>query len=282
MSDSYSLKDRLILFGTIIIMSLTVFNRNTEAGEETTKISTMLSEEDVRENGQGLSDGKLAIYEACVYAMKESPDSYVMLDLPAAKDDLGEAYKAFEYDYPEADIRAENVVIAVNKDDNIIGIKPSIIEYPDKDYDFEFPGLTSDTALGIFKFVKQQCFYTKDPEAFPGVVNSAYALYLKDGEMVCEGYAKLYKILLDKAGIPNRIVVSENMGHAWNIVWLEEEGRWVECDPTWDDSWAEKVWTYDQYGEDRPVFLFGLTTEEMEERHGFKRYDYCDNIPVAE
>ncbi len=286
MSITDSFKDKLILFAAIILMSATVFSGNTRAVNEkerlkkSTETVTGLSEEDIRENGKGLSGGTLAIYEACVYSLMEAPDTYVLLDENAAKEDVSTAYKAFEYDYPEVDIRADGVYAAMENGE-VVGISPSIVRYENPDYyNFEFPGLTDTSALGIFKFVKSQCFYSKDPDALNGLCNSAYSYYFTDGEMVCEGYAKFYKILLDKAGIPNRILIGGN--HAWNIVWLEDEGRWVECDPTWDDSWAEKVWTYDQYGEERPVFLFGLTTEEMTETHGFAREDYCNNLPIAE
>ncbi len=64
------------------------------------------------------------------------------------------------------------------------------------------------------------------------------ALY--EREVVCEGYAKAYKYLLDKIGIENIIVVGYGINstgnkeeHAWNYVKLK--GNWYAVDVTWDD-----------------------------------------------
>lgn len=62
----------------------------------------------------------------------------------------------------------------------------------------------------------------------------------EENEVVCEGYAKAFKYLLDKIGIENIIVVgygSNSAGntedHAWNYVKLNE--KWYAIDVTWDD-----------------------------------------------
>lgn len=59
-------------------------------------------------------------------------------------------------------------------------------------------------------------------------------------QVVCEGYAKAYKYLLDKIGIENIIVVGYGTNskgntedHAWNYVKLT--GKWYAVDVTWDD-----------------------------------------------
>ncbi len=57
---------------------------------------------------------------------------------------------------------------------------------------------------------------------------------------VCDGYARAYKILMDKAGIPTDYVSGPNItndklsGHAWNLVNLD--GTWYHVDVTWDDD----------------------------------------------
>ena len=63
---------------------------------------------------------------------------------------------------------------------------------------------------------------------------------LIEREVVCEGYAKAYKYLLDGLGIPNVIAVGtgtnssgQTEAHAWNYV--EIEGSWYAVDVTWDD-----------------------------------------------
>ena len=88
--------------------------------------------------------------------------------------------------------------------------------------------------------------------------NTDYAQYLLDGNpignehgfnidgvflrgsAVCEGYSKAFKLLLDKAGIPNVIVFGEakDEKHSWNYVKLE--GQWYLVDVTWNDPAGEE------------------------------------------
>ena len=64
--------------------------------------------------------------------------------------------------------------------------------------------------------------------------------FLDGRGVVCEGYARMYQLLLNAAGIQN-ILVTGNAGspgymdaHAWNLLKLED-GGWYWCDLTWDD-----------------------------------------------
>lgn len=54
---------------------------------------------------------------------------------------------------------------------------------------------------------------------------------------VCEGYAKAFQALLNAKGISNVYVTgrSNNQGHAWNLVQLDN-GGWYWYDLTWDDQ----------------------------------------------
>lgn len=59
---------------------------------------------------------------------------------------------------------------------------------------------------------------------------------LVGGSAVCDGYTEAYMDLMNRAGVPCVIVVSEEMGdvgHAWNLVKLGES--WYHVDLTWDD-----------------------------------------------
>lgn len=63
---------------------------------------------------------------------------------------------------------------------------------------------------------------------------------LKNTKVVCEGYARTFKYLLDGLGIPCVLVSGtatnsngETESHAWNYVQLEE--KWYAVDVTWDD-----------------------------------------------
>ena len=64
---------------------------------------------------------------------------------------------------------------------------------------------------------------------------------LKNKTVVCEGYARLFKSLMDKMNIPCVLVSGEGVdidtgareNHAWNYVYLH--GEWYAIDTTWDD-----------------------------------------------
>jgi hypothetical protein len=62
--------------------------------------------------------------------------------------------------------------------------------------------------------------------------HSAYAALFR-GTTVCQGYALLLHKMLEEVGISSRIVRSEEMSHAWNMVNLC--GTWYHVDATWDD-----------------------------------------------
>ncbi len=69
-----------------------------------------------------------------------------------------------------------------------------------------------------------------------------YNIYgaLVNRECVCEGYARVFKYLLDELNIPCVMVIGtatnsqgETENHAWNYVQLN--GNWYAVDTTWDD-----------------------------------------------
>ncbi len=56
---------------------------------------------------------------------------------------------------------------------------------------------------------------------------------LVGGKAVCSGYAGAYMDLMNRAGVPCTMVLSDEMGHGWNMVQLG--GQWYHVDVTWDD-----------------------------------------------
>ena len=54
--------------------------------------------------------------------------------------------------------------------------------------------------------------------------------------VVCEGYARAFKMLCDKAGIPCALISGDGGGaHMWNAVKMDD-GKWYGVDVTWDDQ----------------------------------------------
>ncbi|MDO4321906.1 MAG: Ig-like domain-containing protein [Lachnospiraceae bacterium] len=66
--------------------------------------------------------------------------------------------------------------------------------------------------------------------------HSAAGVFLSNTKnVVCEGYAKAFKILCKKAGIESVLIVGYANGpHMWNYVRMEN-GNWYMVDVTWDD-----------------------------------------------
>ena len=62
---------------------------------------------------------------------------------------------------------------------------------------------------------------------------SAYAAIINH-EAVCQGYSTLYYRLLKECGIDNRVVVSNKLNHAWNLV--NYGCFWYFVDTTWSDA----------------------------------------------
>lgn len=93
---------------------------------------------------------------------------------------------------------------------------------------------------------------------------------------VCEGYAKLFKLLCNANGIPCILVTggssTDAMGnvvadHMWNYVQMED-GMWYLVDTTWDDSKNAAIdYTYFLAGA-QTIGSFGVTVDE-------------DHIPVG-
>jgi len=58
------------------------------------------------------------------------------------------------------------------------------------------------------------------------------------GQLVCNGYANLFKLLCDYAGIETQTLSNMTMFHAWNRV--KVDGIWYDVDVTWDDYLSNK------------------------------------------
>ena len=72
--------------------------------------------------------------------------------------------------------------------------------------------------------------------------HTAAGVFLKNREVVCEGYAKAFKILCGRFGIPAVLIPGGALksngtreGHMWNYVQMED-GFWYMLDTTWDDQ----------------------------------------------
>ena len=87
--------------------------------------------------------------------------------------------------------------------------------------------------------------------------NTSYgALVLNNA--LCEGYARAFKLLCNRAGIECALIVgeSQNTGHMWNRVNIDRKHSFV--DVTWNDREDYKSYAY-----------FNITDEQIKESHSF-------------
>lgn len=113
---------------------------------------------------------------------------------------------------------------------------------------------------------------TEDIEKIPESSRSAFGA-LKTGKGVCEAYAELMTLLLNRVGIPCRMITgtSEGVPHVWNIVLIN--GNTYHVDATWDDPVSDS-------GESTLCYhYFNLTDEEMKRDHDWntENYPICDS-----
>lgn len=92
-----------------------------------------------------------------------------------------------------------------------------------------------ETVRAIRDYLCRQIVYEENTYA-----HSAGGVFLHSrggyNYVVCEGYAKAFKILCGRFGIPCVIVVGDAGGaHMWNYVKMEN-GNWYLVDVTWDDD----------------------------------------------
>lgn len=140
------------------------------------------------------------------------------------------------------------------------------------------PGMTDlDKALALHDYLVLHIAYAYKDYINGSLGGNVYNIYgaLQEGKAVCQGYAYAYYILLNNVNIENRMVVSNNMNHAWNM--LKIDGKWYHVDVTWDDP----VW--DILGRVRhEYFMLSDAAIKEKEHYDWSSYDPEQETPVAD
>ena len=118
--------------------------------------------------------------------------------------------------------------------------------------------------MAIHDWICNEAYYSENgrvnPTAYPKT-HTAYPLFGngEDGGVVCEGYAKAYKILCDYMGLDAILVTGyarsngSYEAHMWNKVRMSD-GKWYVVDATWDDQDREIYYNYFLCGENSKGF----------------------------
>ena len=117
--------------------------------------------------------------------------------------------------------------------------------------------------------------------------HTAAGVFLKSREVVCEGYAKAFKILCGRFGIsavliPGGALKSNGTreGHMWNYVQMED-GFWYMLDTTWDD---QKTYISRKYflsgGEEKGFTGNTIAVERQELYTNFSKSKYSVNFAL--
>lgn len=96
-----------------------------------------------------------------------------------------------------------------------------------------------DTLKAIHDYVCNTVTYA--PTTEPRIYQTAYSALCGERVTVCAGYAKAFKLICEKYGIPCVLVsgkggnnLNELQNHMWNYVQID--GAWYAVDCTWDDQ----------------------------------------------
>ncbi len=111
----------------------------------------------------------------------------------------------------------------------------SITDYADKGND------PLEKALFAFDKIALEYYYTPGDESdFTRKNRTAFGL-MDDGHGVCQGYAIMYSLVLNKLGIENYLCYNgdPDINHIWNYVNLN--GKWYHTDPTSAETTSESV-----------------------------------------
>lgn len=98
-----------------------------------------------------------------------------------------------------------------------------------------------DTLKNVHDYICEKAWYNPVSEQR---VHSSEPFFIGDGGVVCEGYAKAFKVLCDRLEIPCVLVSGDAGGaHMWNYVQMDD-GKWYLVDATWDDQNSQIFDTY--------------------------------------
>lgn len=205
------------------------------------------------------------------------------------------AVDAFLYDHPEVfwfapGTTSSSIVVSGSSSDNMTGKISKVTFKPAEKYsgaasllsnyneavksvknEISYTSSRYDTLKDIHDYICRNAYY--DSADNSGASHSSGAFFVGSKGLVCEGYAKAFKVLCDEFNIPCVCVggiadtsTLNNKPHMWNYVQMDD-GAWYLVDTTWDDQ-ESKI--YDTY------FLAGWSSDGFYEKVSEERVEKTD------
>lgn len=128
---------------------------------------------------------------------------------------------------------------------------------------------THDIAKSIHDYICNRAYYHLTGDI---TVHTPVPFFIGDKGMVCEGYAKTFKLLCDRFGIECACIsgtakstaTGSAGAHMWNYVKMYD-GAWYLVDATWDDQDSRIYDTYFLAGSESDGFYIKIGSERTEE-----------------
>lgn len=113
---------------------------------------------------------------------------------------------------------------------------------------------------------------------------SAIGMLDEEKAPVCEGYAKAFKVLCDRLGIPCILVIGDagptpstaTEAHMWNLVQMDDE-RWYAVDVTWDDPTSDDARNKWKSGYETKKWFLLCKTDKPSYGYTFEQTHLADN-----
>ena len=299
-------KYRILTFVLILVLIVASFSKQAQAAVSETNVSEVeISREDYVYKSQALACKALrnGIYNRIKENSSFAADFYMTVSFKTTKYNSSTFCDDFKKELFKYDSSWSNSLKSVYSDSLRLGIKQlcvSKIKATKKTdstgtyyvikvcvYGNYFLSKEQDSFMinwvnaNYKKIVVGKNDYQKSLAAYRWIIkNSKYAFYKEDGREVyntaygpivgygvCRGFSHLYYMLLNRAGIPCRVVVDST--HAWNIIKLD--GKWYIADVTFglDGSKASES------------KFFAVGSTRYEKQNGRNTTLYGGNITVS-
>ncbi len=166
-------------------------------------------------------------------------------------------------------IQDDTVILKVDKiytDDEVNIVNTKIDNYISKNINKS--NITKNDIEKIHDYILSITTYDTNYQFTDQIIDSNKAIgVLVNGVSLCSGYADTFAVFLDKLGIPNFRVSSEE--HEWNAIYFNN--RWYHIDLTWDDDEVIKT-------NNRNFFMINTTEllNKDKKEHNFNTSQYLE------